>query len=169
MSNVKRSMIVAVQIAPLARQLSAALPGGFGMFSALYAPVGAPVPATHAVSDGWVWPVFADALESPEALVAMLASYGQVMPLENAAALLSMATVSDRSAEEVLAEMGLAPAQLISLNDASFAEIEAAPFIGEVKAQAIIDARPWASVADLTSIKGLGAVSVQELAWWFTV
>ena len=108
MNSVQRSMIVAVQIAPLARQLASALPSGLGMFVAAYSPSGA-APATHYVSDGHVWQVFADALSSPEALVAMLAEYEQEMTLDQASALLSMATVSERPAGEVLAEMGLQP------------------------------------------------------------
>ena len=167
MNSVQRSMIVSVQIAPLARQLASALPSGLGMFAALYAPAGSPVPATHAVSDGWVWQVFADALASPEALVAMLAEYGQTMPIEQATALLSMATVSDRPAHEVLTEMGLEPASLLSINEATQAQLEAAPGVGAVKAKAIIDGRPWASVDDLAAV-GLSASQLAALEWWYT-
>lgn len=106
--KVFRTLVVTAAIAGLARQLAAALPSGLGMFVAGYSPTGS-APATHYVSEGWVWDLFADALTSPEALVAMLAAYGQTMPLAQAQALLSQAVVSELPAGEVLAGMGLQP------------------------------------------------------------
>lgn len=78
------------------------------MFVAAYSPTGTE-PATHYVSEGWIEEQFAIALESPEALVEMLAEVGVTMPLANAQALLSQATVSELPASDVLAEMGLVP------------------------------------------------------------
>ena len=107
-AKVFRTMIVTAAIAPMARQLAEAVPAGLGMFVAAYSPTGA-APATHYVSEGWIEEQFATALESPEALVAMLAEVGVTMPLTDAEALLSQATVSELPASEVLAEMGLMP------------------------------------------------------------
>jgi hypothetical protein len=106
--SIFKTMVVTAAIAPVARQLASALPSGLGMFLAAYSPTGA-APATHYVSEGWVWKIFADALSSPDALVAMLAQYGQTMPLAQAQALLSQAVVSESPASEVLTGMGLIP------------------------------------------------------------
>lgn len=108
MNKVFRTMIVTAGIAPMARQLAEAVPAGLGMFVAAYSPTGA-APATHYVSEGWIEEHFATALESPAALVEMLAAAGVTMPLANAQALLSQATVSELPASEVLAAMGLVP------------------------------------------------------------
>jgi hypothetical protein len=108
MSDVLRTMVVAAEAAPLARALSAAIPSGAGMFVAAYSPTGRE-PATHYVNDGWIDEQYALALESPEALVAMIEAQGQVLPLAKAAWLLGSAVISDRRAPEVLAEMGLQP------------------------------------------------------------
>lgn len=101
-------MIVTAGIAPTARALAAALPAGLGMFVAGYSPTGS-APATHYVSDGYIEEDFAAALSTPEALVAMLATAGQTMPLAQASVLLSQAIVDEREASEVLVEMGLLP------------------------------------------------------------
>jgi hypothetical protein len=107
-AKVFRTMIVTAGIVPTARQLAEAVPAGLGMFVAAYSPTGTE-PATHFVSEGWIEEQFAIALESPEALVAMLAAVGVTMTLTDAEALLSQATVSELPASEVLAEMGLVP------------------------------------------------------------
>ena len=43
----------------------------------------------------------------------------------------------------------------VNLNTASKAELEALPEIGPVKAQAIIDARPFSSIEDVMRVKGI--------------
>lgn len=111
MSKVRRSMIVTAAIAPLARQLAAALPAGLGMFVAGYSQTGA-LPATHYVSDGYIESEFAAALTSPDVLVAMLAQYGQQLSIEDAKALLLQAAVSELPASVVVTEMGLEPVVL---------------------------------------------------------
>ena len=52
----------------------------------------------------------------------------------------------------------------IDLNSASQRQLETLPNVGEVRAQAIIDGRPWASVSALTRVHGLGPASVSAIA-----
>jgi competence protein ComEA len=49
----------------------------------------------------------------------------------------------------------LAPGQRININTATKQEIEALPGIGPVKAQAIIDGRPYDKPEDIMKIKGI--------------
>ncbi len=49
----------------------------------------------------------------------------------------------------------LAPGQTVNINTASFEMLEALPDIGPVKAQAIIDGRPYATIEDIMKVKGI--------------
>lgn len=49
----------------------------------------------------------------------------------------------------------LAPGQKINLNTATKAQLEALPEVGPVKAQAIIDGRPYKKVDDVMKVKGI--------------
>lgn len=76
---------------------------GGGMLKSAYSPTGT-APATHRVSSGLIEVAFWDMLQTPEALAAAIG-----VPVEDAAHLLSVCTVSGEPGAVVLAEMGLLP------------------------------------------------------------
>jgi competence protein ComEA len=49
----------------------------------------------------------------------------------------------------------LAPGQTVNINNATKAELDALPGIGPVKAQAIIDGRPYKTKEDILKVKGI--------------
>lgn len=51
----------------------------------------------------------------------------------------------------------------IEINDSSAGELARLPHIGEARAQAIIDGRPWAKTQALTAIRGLGDARVKDI------
>jgi competence protein ComEA len=60
-------------------------------------------------------------------------------------------------------------AQLVNLNTATRAELEALPEIGPVKAQAIIDARPFSSIEDVMRVKGIKEGTFEQIKDRITV
>jgi competence protein ComEA len=67
------------------------------------------------------------------------------------------AASTQKSATEKVSKAApkLAPGQRININTATKQEIEALPGIGPVKAQAIIDNRPYSKPEDVMKVKGI--------------
>ncbi len=57
----------------------------------------------------------------------------------------------------------------ININTATQAQLETLPGIGPTKAQAIIAGRPYATVDDLTRVKGIGPATLEKLRPQVTV
>jgi competence protein ComEA len=57
----------------------------------------------------------------------------------------------------------LAPGQTVNINTASKEMLEALPEIGPVKAQAIIDHRPYNTIADIMKVKGIKAGTFNKI------
>lgn len=51
----------------------------------------------------------------------------------------------------------------ININSASLSELDKLDGIGEVKAQAIIEGRPYSSLEDLLNVKGIGNITLQKI------
>ncbi len=74
-------------------------------------------------------------------------------PAKEAATPAEKAKASSKSAPE--SSVKLAPGQKVNINTATKEQIEALPRIGPVKAQAIIDGRPYKKIEDIMKIKGI--------------
>ncbi len=71
--------------------------------------------------------------------------------------------------EEVRPERNTAPSYLVNINTASASQIQTLPGIGPVKARAIIDARPYATIDGLIRVRGIGPKTLERLRPLVTV
>lgn len=160
-------LIVPAALAHQYRQMASALPSGAGMGLSAFSATGE-APATHYIDHGQIWSSFAAMLEidTPPAERTgqyLAAQFG--VPVADAKAMLDVCDISRDYGIEFIHARGLFACTRINVNDASKTALESAPGIGSVKAQQIIDGRPWASVAELA---GLG-LDVAVLDHWYTV
>jgi competence protein ComEA len=63
----------------------------------------------------------------------------------------------------------LPPGHKINVNTASVKELEELPLIGPVKAQGIVDGRPFETVEDLKKVRGIGEVTFERIKDMVTV
>jgi len=161
---VQRVMIVPAQLVDLCRQLAASFESGSGMFTTPLSPTGQ-APATHYVSSGSIWQVFADMLSSPENL-----SQGTGLPLEQAVGILSNCRISEGDPFALFDELGLKLCSKVEVNSATIEELSAAPGISSARASDIVEGRPWASIDDLSSVSGISATGIRNTyQHWFTL
>ena len=63
----------------------------------------------------------------------------------------------------------LQPGHKININSATKEELDALPGIGPVKAQAIIEARPFKAIEDIKNVKGIKDVEFSKIQDLITV
>ena len=68
-----------------------------------------------------------------------------------------------------ITKMKLAPGQRININTATKEELDALPGIGPVKAQAIIDSRPFNTPEDIMKVKGIKQKEYEKIKEFITV
>lgn len=82
----------------------------------------------------------------------------------------SSKTSSSSSKASTSSELGLAS---VNINTATQAELEEVPYIGEVKAKAIIDYRTtngnFKSIDELDNVKGFGSATIEKIRKYLTV
>ena len=65
------------------------------------------------------------------------------------------APAPDAAAKKPATAAKLAPGEMVNINTASKEQLEKLPGVGEVKAQAIIDGRPYQAKEDIMKVKGI--------------
>jgi len=71
--------------------------------------------------------------------------------------------------EKAAAPTKLAPGQKVNINSATKEELEALPEVGPVKAQAIIDGRPYKAPEDVMKVKGIKEGTFSKIKDYITV
>lgn len=71
--------------------------------------------------------------------------------------------------EELIGGAALQPGEKVNINTAARHELERLPGVGPVLALAIIEARPYEKIEDLTNARGIGARMLENLREWITV
>jgi len=71
--------------------------------------------------------------------------------------------------EKAAAPAKLAPGQKVNINTATKEELEALPEVGPVKAQAIIDGRPYKASEDVMKVKGIKEGTFNKIKDYITV
>ena len=71
--------------------------------------------------------------------------------------------------EKAKSAVKLAPGQKININSATKEQLDALPEIGSVKAQAIIDGRPYQKIEDIMKVKGIKEGTFNKIKDYITV
>jgi competence protein ComEA len=71
--------------------------------------------------------------------------------------------------EDQLAMGSAPPTRSVDLNTATRAELMAIPGVGRVTSAAIMEARPFTSVEELTGLRGIGPATMENLRPWVSV
>jgi competence protein ComEA len=85
------------------------------------------------------------------------------------AAVTTTTTTAKTVSTSKVASTKLAPGQTVNINTASKEQLDALPEIGPVKAQAIIDGRPYAKIEDVMKVKGIKQATFDKIKNLITV
>ena len=80
---------------------------------------------------------------------------GTAAPAKAAPAVAAVTKAKPTAEKPSKSAMKLAPGQTVNINTASKEQLDALPGIGSVKAQAIIDGRPYEKIEDIMKVKGI--------------